>query len=32
MTLLAVIGSTGLAVAIYLDLLEKYQVDRLSRS
>jgi rod shape determining protein RodA len=28
MTLLAVIGSLGLAAAIYLDLLQKYQVDR----
>jgi rod shape determining protein RodA len=28
MTLLAVLGSMGLAVAIYLDLLQKYQVDR----
>jgi rod shape determining protein RodA len=28
MTLLAVIGSVGLAAAIYLDLLQKYQVDR----
>jgi rod shape determining protein RodA len=28
MTLLAVIGSIGLAVALYLDLLQKYQVDR----
>jgi rod shape determining protein RodA len=28
MTLLAVIGSLGLAVATYLDLLQKYQVDR----
>lgn len=30
MTLLAVIGSIGLAAAIYLDLLEKYQIDRLT--
>ncbi|MGH3733637.1 MAG: FtsW/RodA/SpoVE family cell cycle protein [Acidimicrobiales bacterium] len=28
MTMLAVIGSLGLAAAVYLDLLEKYQVDR----
>lgn len=28
MTLLAVLGSMGLAAAIYLDLLQKYQVDR----
>jgi rod shape determining protein RodA len=28
MTLLAVIGSLGLAAATYLDLLQKYQVDR----
>jgi rod shape determining protein RodA len=28
MTLLAVIGSLGLGSAIYLDLLQKYQVDR----
>ncbi len=28
MTLLAVLGSLGLAMAIYLDLLQKYQVDR----
>jgi rod shape determining protein RodA len=28
MTLLAIIGSLGLAVATYLDLLQKYQVDR----
>jgi rod shape determining protein RodA len=28
MTLLAVLGSIGLAAAIYLDLLQKYQVDR----
>jgi rod shape determining protein RodA len=28
MTLLAVLGSVGLASAIYLDLLQKYQVDR----
>ncbi len=28
MTLLAVVGSVGLAAAIYLDLLQKYQVDR----
>jgi rod shape determining protein RodA len=28
MTLLAVVGSIGLAVALYLDLLQKYQVDR----
>jgi rod shape determining protein RodA len=28
MTLLAVVGSLGLAVALYLDLLQKYQVDR----
>lgn len=28
MTLLAVVGSMGLAAAIYLDLLQKYQVDR----
>jgi rod shape determining protein RodA len=28
MTLLAVLGSLGLAGAVYLDLLEKYQVDR----
>jgi rod shape determining protein RodA len=28
MTLLAVLGSLGLAIAIYLDLLQKYQVDR----
>jgi rod shape determining protein RodA len=28
MTLLAVVGSFGLAAAVYLDLLEKYQIDR----
>jgi len=28
MALLAVLGSLGLAIAIYLDLLQKYQVDR----
>ncbi len=28
MTLLAVLGSLGLASALYLDLLQKYQVDR----
>jgi rod shape determining protein RodA len=28
MSLLAVLGSLGLAAAIYLDLLQKYQVDR----
>jgi rod shape determining protein RodA len=28
MTLLAVVGSLGLAAAVYLDLLEKYQIDR----
>ncbi|MCU1362421.1 MAG: hypothetical protein JWM55_249 [Acidimicrobiaceae bacterium] len=28
MTLLAVVGSVGLAAAVYLDLLKKYQVDR----
>jgi rod shape determining protein RodA len=28
MALLAVVGSLGLAIAIYLDLLQKYQVDR----
>ncbi|HVA52578.1 MAG TPA: FtsW/RodA/SpoVE family cell cycle protein [Acidimicrobiales bacterium] len=28
MTLLAVLGSIGLASALYLDLLQKYQVDR----
>jgi len=28
MTLLAVIGSLGLVAAVYLDLLQKYQVDR----
>ncbi len=28
MTLLAALGSMGLAAAIYLDLLQKYQVDR----
>ena len=28
MTLLAVIGSVGLAAAVYLDLLAKYQIDR----
>jgi rod shape determining protein RodA len=28
MALLAVVGSLGLAAAIYLDLLQKYQVDR----
>jgi rod shape determining protein RodA len=28
MALLAVLGSLGLAMAIYLDLLQKYQVDR----
>jgi rod shape determining protein RodA len=28
MTLLAVIGSIGLAAAVYLDLLQKYQIDR----
>lgn len=28
MTLLAVVGSMGLAAAVYLDLLHKYQVDR----
>jgi rod shape determining protein RodA len=28
MTLLAVVGSMGLAAAVYLDLLQKYQVDR----
>jgi rod shape determining protein RodA len=28
MTLLAVLGSIGLAAAVYLDLLQKYQVDR----
>jgi rod shape determining protein RodA len=28
MTLLAVLGSMGLAAAIYLDLLQKYQLDR----
>jgi rod shape determining protein RodA len=28
MTLLAVLGSLGLGAAIYLDLLQKYQVDR----
>lgn len=28
MTLLAVLGSIGLASAVYLDLLKKYQVDR----
>lgn len=28
MTLLAVLGSLGLAAALYLDLLQKYQVDR----
>lgn len=28
MTMLAVLGSLGLAAALYLDLLQKYQVDR----
>ena len=28
MTLLAVVGSLGLAAAMYLDLLQKYQIDR----
>jgi rod shape determining protein RodA len=28
MTLLAVIGSVGLAAAVYLDVLQKYQIDR----
>jgi rod shape determining protein RodA len=28
MTLLAVVGSLGLAAAVYLDLLQKYQIDR----
>ncbi|OYV65132.1 MAG: hypothetical protein B7X07_04200 [Actinobacteria bacterium 21-64-8] len=28
MTMLAVLGSAGVAIAIYLDLLHKYQVDR----
>ncbi|MFZ0768262.1 MAG: FtsW/RodA/SpoVE family cell cycle protein [Acidimicrobiales bacterium] len=28
MTLLAVVGSIGLAAAVYLDLLAKYQIDR----
>jgi rod shape determining protein RodA len=28
MSLLAVVGSVGLAAAVYLDLLEKYQIDR----
>ncbi len=28
MTLLAVVGSVGLAAAVYLDLLKRYQVDR----
>jgi rod shape determining protein RodA len=28
MTLLAVVGSVGLAAAVYLDLLAKYQIDR----
>ena len=28
MTLLAIVGSTGLAAAVFLDLLQKYQVDR----
>jgi rod shape determining protein RodA len=28
MTLLAVVGSMGLAAAVYLDLVQKYQVDR----
>jgi rod shape determining protein RodA len=28
MTLLAVVGSIGLVAAVYLDLLQKYQIDR----
>ncbi len=30
MTLLAVLGSIGLAGAVYLDLLEKYQIERIT--
>ena len=30
MTLLAVVGSLGLACAVYLDLLKKYQIERIT--
>jgi len=29
MTLLVVVGSVGLVLSVYLDLLDKYQIDRL---